>query len=252
MTPFTTSPSAPVFGKTKFADINACMAYLKSQPKLVTRIGRAALGRILTMLLYLLHLRPLLIETVDDTIEAVFGYLADPDYVNPGFCDNDIFGILKIEIDKSVARSAKAREAAARRKAIREAALETATETAPTIIPTTTTPPHPTSTPVTLPTSTPVTDSLPEPTPISEESASPAALPEEAPEEVLEETSEPKPAKKRSDPDTVVSSYRPTKKPLPRYRVLSDEELNAEPYDPFGAHKAYLIQCRPPTRRHGW
>ena len=118
MTPFTTSPSAPVFGKTKFADINACMAYLKSQPKLVTRIGRAALGRILTMLLYLLHLRPLLIETVDDTIEAVFGYLADPDYVNPGFCDNDIFGILKIEIDKCVARSAKAREAAARRKAI--------------------------------------------------------------------------------------------------------------------------------------
>ena len=49
--------------------------------------------------------------------------------------------------------------------------------------------------------------------------------------------------KPRPEPETIVSICRPAKKPLPRYRVLSDEEMNAEPYDPFGAHRAYEIQC---------
>jgi len=220
MTHFTASSSAPVSGRTKIADIEACMAYLKSQPKLVTRIGRAALGRIFTMLLGLIYIKPLLIEVVDDTIDAIFGYLADPDYVRPRLCDDEIFSMVKIEIDKSVARSAKAREAAARRKAIREAAQKQST--------------------------TPVSDPQPSPSivPVPEEAPTPAPIPEEIPVETPEEAPAPKPAKKRREPDTIVSNYRPKKKPLPRYRVLTDEEMNAEPYDPFGAHKAYLIQCR--------
>lgn len=163
------------------------------------RVGKIALGRLLTMLLRLLIIKPLTIEEAKATINAVYVYMVTSDVSPDGYVDSEIFDMLKAEIDKSAARSLKARERAALRKARREAAQADVEATAP--------------------------------------APAPAMETVEMPEPVVV----PKPRPRR-EPDTIVSNYRPKKKTLPRYRVLTDEEMNAEPYDPFGAHRAYEIR----------
>jgi len=171
------------------------------------RIGRASVGRILTLLMQMLLIKVLPAGEMLSVMNAVITYLSDPDFIPDGEVDGEIFGLLKAEIDKSEIRSRKARERAARRKAER---AETAAGTA---------------------------DGTADGIPPGSDGACPVRETAHVPDH---------------DPDVIVSNYKPPKKPLPRYRVLSDEEMNAKPYDPFGFRRAYEIQCGPLRRRRGW
>lgn len=200
--------------------LNLFLAFIADNPLMPSRLGKAAVGRIYNTLVRMLFVKSLSPEEMCSILGAVYCYMQNPDSVPEGCAGHEIFDELKAQIDKSAERSMKARQRAALRKAAREAvaavppvgevcaAAEPAVET-------------------------------PEAEPVTEPEAEPAV---EMPE--VEPVAEPvvKPRRRR-EPDTIVSNYRPKKKPTLRYRVLTDEEMNAEPYDPFGAHRAYEIQC---------
>jgi len=194
------------------AEISSRLADLcrPRRPKTKMRVGNAPAGRILILLMQMLDIKMLPAATQLATINSVLAYMADPAFTPGENVDQEIFALITAQIDRSEHRSSVARERAALRKAAREAL-------------TAITPP---AAPQAQPTPQPAAPTEPEP-------AEPAPEPE---------IPAPKPRRRR-EPDTIVSNYRPKKKPLPRYRVLTDEEMNAEPYDPFGAHRAYEIQC---------
>jgi len=197
--------------------LNLFLAVITNNPLMPSRLGKAAVGRIYNTLVSMLFVKSLSPEEMCSILGAVYCYMQNPDSVPEGCVSHEIFDELKAQIDKSAERSMKARQRAALRKAAREAVAaeppvgevcavrEECAVAEPAV-----------ETPETEPVAEPITEPV----------AEPVAKP-----------------RRRREPDTIVSNYRPKKKPLPRYRVLTDEEMNAEPYDPFGAHRAYEIQC---------
>jgi len=230
--------------------LGSTLNFIKNNPRenakfMPSRLGGAAVGRIYNNLIRLVTINPLTVEEMNSTLMAVYGYMHNADYTPDGYVKREIFDVLKAQVDKSAERSAKARQRAAMRKAARESVVVTppAAEEKPV---------EETKTPAAV---TAVEDNADEVVEAVEavgavETAGTVEVVEAV--EAVEETPETKPVAKprlRREPDTIVSNYRPKKKPLPRYRVLTDEEMNAEPYDPFGAHRAYEIQC---GRRRRW
>lgn len=191
--------------------LNLFLAFITDNPLMPSRLGKAAVGRIYNTLVRMLFVKSLSPEEMCSILGAVYCYMQNPDSVPEGCAGHEIFDELKAQIDKSAERSMKARQRAALRKAAREAvaAVPPIGEVCAAAEPAVETP-----------------EAEPEAKPVAEPEAEPVAKP-----------------RRRREPDTIVSNYRPKKKPLPRYRVLTDEEMNAEPYDPFGAHRAYEIQC---------
>lgn len=190
------------------------LAFITNNPLMPSRLGKAAVGRIYNSLVHMLFVKSLSPEEMCSILGAVYCYMQNPDSVPEGCVSHEIFAELKAQIDKSAERSMKARQRAALRKAAREAvaAKPPAGEVCAVAEPAVETPEVKSEPTVETPEAEPVTESVVKP-------------------------------RRRREPDTIVSNYRPKKKPLPRYRVLTDEEMNAEPYDPFGAHRAYEIQC---------
>lgn len=205
------------------AEISSRLADLcrPRRPKAKMRVGNAPTGRILLIFMQMLALKALSAARLLATMNGVLAYLSDPAFTPDENVDPEIFHLITAEIDRSEHRSSVARERAALRKAAREALTAITPSAVPQTQPAAPTEPEPEAT---------------EPAPLAAETG-PATEPE--PEEA---EPAPKPRRRR-EPDTIVSNYRPKKKPALRYRVLTDEEMNAEPYDPFGAHRAYEIQC---------
>ena len=198
--------------------LNLFLAVITNNPLMPSRLGKAAVGRIYNSLVHTLFVKPLSPEEMCSILGAVYCYIQNPDSVPEGCVQHEIFDELKAQIDKSAERSMKARQRAALRKAAREAVAAE--------------PPVGEGCAVAEPAEeTPEAESEPA-------VETPEVKPETAP------VTEPvvKPCRRR-EPDTIVCNYRPKKKSLSRYRVQTDEEMNAEPYDPFGAHRAYEIQC---------
>lgn len=202
------------------------------RPKTKMRVGNAPAGRILIMLIQMMTIKMLSAVEQLATMNGVLSYMSDPGFTPDGNVDKEIFSLMTAEIDRSEHRSLVARERAALRKAAREALAAVA---APSVsqspepeLPTRQSPAPQ------IPEVAPAADSEPQVTEPQPEPESPAPVDNPAPK-----------TKRCSDPDTIVCNYRPKKKPLPRYHVLTDEEMNAEPYDPFGARRAYEIQCGP-------
>jgi len=210
----TTSSNAP-FSALHSASLSEVSTMLRDlcrtrrHTAVAMRIGRASVGRILTLLMQMLLIKVLPAGEMLSVMNAVITSLSDPGFIPDGDVDGEIFGLLKAEIDKSEIRSQKARERAARRKAERAEAAAEASGTSGTA------------------------DGIPP----GSDGACPVRETAHVPDH---------------DPDVIVSNYKPPKKPLPRYRVLSDEEMNAKPYDPFGFRRAYEIQCGPLRRGRRW
>ncbi len=231
----------------------------KRQKRPATRIGKAAVGRTLLILMENLITCYMSAECMRTTMRAVYIYLHSPDILIDECLNIKVFDILKNEIDLSYDRSQKARERAALRKAAREAAAIDSLQASPDATMLQTCSDGDSGHPVeqTLPVNAGCSPTTANPihaeqTPASANSVntehmSASANPDN--DETIPSLSTPpddarhsaaRPVKRRRpvrDPDEPAFTYRPpAQKPPKAYVINEDDEV--KPYDPYGIREA--------------
>ncbi len=245
-TPTPTPPPTPVPAIANVDDLFNAVCSRRKLPR--ARVGKAAVGRILMMLLQMLLSKCLRSCEMTSTIHAVYIYLMSPDLLIDVHVDREIFSVIMAEIDRSVARSEKARQRAAMRRAAREDAMSAPSEAVkPQEVPLAEQPEaiaELDSEPVSVVAVAPEAPAMAQPEVMAEDNTESAPAVPEAESPVTPVPDRPAAPKRRPkrDDDEVAFVYKPPQERPPVAYVIRDDE--SEPYDPYGVRQAIKMQTR--------